>query len=84
MPFHVVGQHAEEDVSPDPVGEAVVDGPHLEVDRLEAAEGLLRQGEALVGLDGFVGVHRLRRDVGAHHVKPIQGRRSRCVATTTF
>ena len=33
VPFDIVGQHAEQDVSANPVGQIVVDGADLEIDR---------------------------------------------------
>ena len=52
MPLDVVGQHANEDVCADAIGEMVMDGAQLEVDGLEAAEGPLYMSQALVGEDG--------------------------------
>ena len=55
VPLDVVGEHAEEDVGADAPLEAVVDGPHLEIHPLEAAEGALDPAEALVGPDRVFG-----------------------------
>jgi hypothetical protein len=41
MPAHVLGQHAEEDVGPDPVLDVVADGPHPGVPRPQGAKGPL-------------------------------------------
>jgi hypothetical protein len=46
VPLHIVRQHIEEDVSPDPVLSAVVDRSHLEVHALAAAKEPLDLGEA--------------------------------------
>ena len=48
VPFEVVGEHAEEDVCPNTIVDAMVDGPDLDVDPLGAAEGMLHLGESLV------------------------------------
>ena len=48
MPLDVVGEHAQEDVSPYVVFRAVVNGSHEQVHALETAEGPLDDGAALV------------------------------------
>ena len=63
VPLDVVGEHAQKDVGSHSVGQAMVDGPHLEVDALVAAEGALDAAEALVGPDRL-----RRREVGLGHV----------------
>jgi len=45
VPFHVVGEHAQEDVGPNPGFGAVEDGADLEVHGLQAAEGPLQIAE---------------------------------------
>ena len=47
VPFHVIGQHAQEDVADDSRGPVVVDGPYFEVHGLDAPEGLLYSAEPL-------------------------------------
>ena len=47
VPLDVVGEHAEEDVGPDPAFEAVVDRAHLEIHGLVAAERPLDAAQAL-------------------------------------
>jgi hypothetical protein len=37
----MIGEHAQEDVGADAVGQPMVDRPNLEIDRLECAEGAL-------------------------------------------
>ncbi len=74
VPFDVVGEHAQEDMSADAVGGIVVDGPDLEVDGLQAAEGALDRAQALVGADGFRGVERTGGQAGADDVQAVQGR----------
>jgi hypothetical protein len=44
VPFDVVGQHADEDVGADTVGQAMVDGSDFEVDALAGAEGAFHAG----------------------------------------
>ena len=48
VPLDVVGEHAQEDVRAHPIGGAVVDRAHLQVDRLERAERALDVGQRLV------------------------------------
>ena len=72
VPLDVVGEHAEEDVGADPAFEAVVDGAHLEIDGLVAAERPFDPAQALVGPDRlfrreFPGGH-----VGADDVDSVQ------------
>src|SRR5258705_10630267 len=44
VPFHEVGQHAKQNVSADPVREAVMNGSHRQIDGLQTAEGPLAPG----------------------------------------
>ena len=41
MPLHEIGQHAQKQVGLHTVLQAMVDGPHLQIHALEAAEGPL-------------------------------------------
>jgi hypothetical protein len=41
VPLHVVSQHAEEDVCAHAIGLTMVDGAHVQVHRLQTAEGAL-------------------------------------------
>jgi hypothetical protein len=50
VPFEIVGEHAQKDVGAHAVVAAMVDGPHLDVEGLEAAKGALDVGESFVGL----------------------------------
>ena len=45
LPFDVVGEHAQEDVGANAVGQPMVDRPHLEIDGLQAAEGALDESQ---------------------------------------
>ncbi len=51
LELDVVGEHAEGDVRPHPLLEAVVDRPDLELGRLHRPEGPPGLGELLVGAD---------------------------------
>ena len=55
VPFHVVDQHVQKDVCADAVGQAMADGPDLQVGRLESAEGTLDLGQGLVVSDAVGG-----------------------------
>ena len=48
VPLEVVGEHAQEDVRAHPIGCAVMDGAHLQIDGLERTEGALDVGQRLV------------------------------------
>ena len=64
MPLHMISKHAQEHVGSHAMAESVVDGTHVQVDGLEAAEGAFDRGQPLVGVD------RLRDDVPARFVLP--------------
>ena len=71
VPLDVVGEHAQEDVRPHPVGAAVVDRPHLQVDRLERPKGALDLRQVLVGAHGLRGVELFGLDVGTHDIEAV-------------
>jgi hypothetical protein len=48
VPLHIVREQAEKDVTADPILQVMMDGPHLEVDRLETPERSLDHGQAFV------------------------------------
>ena len=73
MPAHVVGEHAEQQVSPDSVVGVMMEGTDLEVDGLEAAEGALDLDQELVGTHHPVLVQTLRGERGAEHVDAVEG-----------
>ena len=74
MPLHVVGEHAQQDVSPHALFPAMVDGADLEIHGLETAEGALDRGQSLVGAHCILGVYALALQIGADHVDPVQRR----------
>ena len=74
VPFHVVGQHAQEHMRADPVGGPVEHGPHLQVHGLQASEGALDRAQALVGAHGALGAEFARGQAGAHDVQAVQRR----------
>ena len=59
MPFDMAGEQAQKDVGAHPRGEPVVDRPDVQIDGLQAAEGALDVGEALVGADQLSAVKTL-------------------------
>jgi len=59
VPFHVIGEHAQEHMGSHAVGVAVVDGAHLEIDGFDAAERVLHEAEVLVALDDVGGFKAL-------------------------
>ena len=72
VPLDVVGEHAQEDVRAHPIGGAVVDRAHLQVDRLERAERALDVGQRLVVAHAVGGVHLRGGDRGADDVDAVQ------------
>src|SRR3954449_7496289 len=72
MPFDMIGEHAQEDVSAYPFSRPVTDRSDLEIDGLQAAEGACDPREVLVGLHRLVGVEMLCRHAGADDIDPIK------------
>ena len=72
MPAHVVGEEAEEEVRPHPVLAVVEDRAHGELDALQAPEGALDCGQALVGLDDGGRAQELGRHGRAHDVESVE------------
>ena len=56
VPGEVAGEHADQDVAADPVGEVVVDGPQVQVVDFGDAEVALDVVEVLVGGDRGGGI----------------------------
>ena len=54
VPFDVIGEHAEQDMSADTIRQAVMDGPHMQIDGLETAEGSFHSRQALASGDYLV------------------------------
>src|SRR3984885_15986874 len=69
----IIGEHAEKDVRAHPIGEPVVDGPDVKIDRLDAAEGALHLAERLVATHGCRVVHHAGRQAGTHYIYAIGG-----------
>src|ERR1700730_1981943 len=57
-----------------PRGEPVVDRPDVQIDGLQAAEGALDAGEALIGADHVVGSQGVAVDAGADDVEAVEPR----------
>ncbi len=73
MPFHVVGQHAHEQVRPHPPLLPVEHRAHRQ-QRLHRAEGALHARQALVGAHRLLVAQRLPLQAGPDHVDPVQAR----------
>ena len=69
----VGGEHADQHVRLDPVGEAVVDRAQVQVDCLEGPEVAFDAGEVLVGVDHGGGVELVGAGGGAQGVDPVEG-----------
>ena len=72
VPLDVVGEHAQQDVRPHPVGAAVVDQAHLQVDGLEGPKGALDLRQVLVGAHRLRGIELFGLDVGTNDVEPVE------------
>ena len=73
MPLDVVGQHAQEHVGANPVGEPVVDWPDVQIDRLEAAKRPLHPREGFVRPDRVCVGETVLGQARAHRVEPVEG-----------
>jgi hypothetical protein len=51
---------------------AMMDGPHFEIDGLEAAEGALDACQAFIGPDGRGGIERFGIEVGAQDIDAVE------------
>src|SRR6266545_3370109 len=73
VPGEVAGEHADQHVAADPVGEVVVDGSQVQVVGLGDAEVPFHVLEVLVGGDRPGRVEDVLPDAGADHIDPVQG-----------
>ena len=73
VPFDEIGEHADEEMSADPVLEAVEYGSDLEVAQFEASECTLHAGQPLVVPDAFGGGHVIGSERGADDVDSVEG-----------
>ena len=82
MPLHVVRQQTQKDMGLDVVGGAVENGPHPQIQSLQAAEGPLHRRQAFVAAHGVGGAQPLRspcrvasfgdRGTGADDINPVE------------
>ncbi|EXI77322.1 MAG: hypothetical protein AW12_03119 [Candidatus Accumulibacter sp. BA-94] len=77
MPFNVIGEHAQEDLRPHPLGAVVEDGSPLQIDHLDRTEGALDLRQAFVSGDRGIGRQLVGREAGANHIQPIERRHRR-------
>ena len=73
LPFDVVGEHAQEDVGADAVGEPMVDRPDLEIDGLQAAEGALDEPATCRRAPSGI-IEGVGGQAGADHVDAVERR----------
>jgi len=74
MPVHVIGQHAEQEMSPDTILEPMEDRADLQVDALHHAEGLFDAGQPLVAADDLIGTHGVIRNAGPNDIDSVDRR----------
>ena len=72
VPLDVVGEHAQQDVRAHPIGQMVVDGAHLQIDRLERAEGAFHIAQGLVAAHDISGRDDLGTKRRAQHVNAVE------------
>jgi hypothetical protein len=81
VPLRVVRQHAQKNVRPHMILDAVVNGANPQVDPLQAAERTLHLRQSLVAADRVLGRAAALEFAGAHHGDTIQ---SRCAPDRLF
>ena len=74
VPLDVIGEHAQEDMRPNPRCEAVVERPDLQIDGLERAKGAFHLGERLAGAHRPFIAEGILGQAGADHVDAVQRR----------
>ncbi len=74
VPLDGVGEHAEEDVGPDPIAQTVMDGADLEIDGLHRPKRALDLREGFVMAHAARSIQALRCDRGADDINAIEGR----------
>jgi hypothetical protein len=72
MPDEVGGEHADEHVGADPIGQVVEDGPQVQVVYFDAGEVCFHVFEVFVGGDDLGGVHCFTGHAGAEDVYPVE------------
>ena len=72
VPEHMQGEHAQEDMGPDPCRVVDVEGPNLELAGFELSEGLLDLCQALVRPDGVFGRQVAGVEIGAYDVDAVE------------
>ena len=74
VPLDMIGEHAQADVGAHARGGPMEDRSDLEIDGLDAAEGALDLGQALVGAHAGAVVEGLGGEAGADHVDAVEAR----------
>ncbi|WP_245272713.1 hypothetical protein [Mesorhizobium sp. LNHC221B00] len=72
MPFDVIGEHAQKDMSAYAWRRPVADRPDFEIDGLQGSEGPLDTRQILIGLDRFCGVEMLGGHAGTDDVNAVE------------
>ena len=70
----MVGEHAQEDMSPHPVRGPMTDRPDFQIDALQGSECPFDVREIFVGLNCFCGVQMLGRHAGSDHIDAVEAR----------
>jgi transposase len=72
VPLEIVGEHAQQHMGADPIGQAMVDRSDLEIDGLDRTEGTLGLAQALVDPHDIAGSQRGFVKIGADDVEAIE------------
>ncbi|MCK9589944.1 MAG: hypothetical protein M0Q93_11370 [Terrimicrobiaceae bacterium] len=72
VPFHVIGEQAQDRAGARAAGVAVVDGAHFEIDGFEAAERVFHEAQALVAPGDGGGFQPLFPAAGAHDTDAVE------------
>ncbi len=72
MPFHIVGEHAEEHMSANAFFQPAMDRTNVEIDGLDTTKGALDHAERFVGLDRVGVFECLPGRAGAHGIEAVE------------
>ena len=74
VPFHVVGEHAEKDVSSNSLSGVVINGPYFQIYGFEATKSAFNNCQTFVGLDSFVCGDGLFGEASSDDIDAVEGR----------
>src|SRR6478736_59693 len=72
VPLEIIGEHAQQHVGTDPIGQAVVDRPDLKIDGLDGPERAFGLAQALIEPHDIAGGERCLVEIGADDIEAIE------------